>query len=160
MAQTGNGQIGKAEAGKTGPGRGLSARDIADRMEDAAITLRRLPHPPGSGPKGFGSSWPDYVRDARHAYGYHEARLRVVPSAAEIARMEDAISWLMLLRDPDDRRIVWMRAEGHTWRAICGRIGVSRATAWRRWTAGLITIANVLNNKGKVRAQRGGAGGG
>lgn len=129
----------------------LSPREIEDRMEEAALTLRRLPPPPGSGPKGFGGSWPDYVREARHAYGYHEAGMRIVPSAAEIARMEEAIQWLSLISCTDDRRIVWMRADGYRWKSIYLRIGASRATAWRRWVAGLATIANSLNAKGKMK---------
>ena len=62
----------------------LTAREIEDRFEEAAITLRRLPNPKGSGPRGYGQSWPDYVQEARHAYGYHEMRIRIVPTAAEI----------------------------------------------------------------------------
>jgi hypothetical protein len=133
---------------------------IEDRFEEAAITLRRLPNPPGSGPKGFGNSWPEYVRDPRHAYGYHDATMKVRPNAQEIARMEQAIDWLRLLSDPIDRHIVWMRADGHRWRAVCGRVGVSRATAHRRWCAAMLTIANLLNKhgkpKGKASAEKGG----
>lgn len=128
----------------------ITPREIEDRLEEAALTLKRLPHPPGTGPKGFGSSWPEYVRDARHAYGYHEARMRVVPNASEIARMEEAIDWLRLIADPVDRRIVWMRAEGQRWRPVCHRAGVARATAWRRWTASLLTIAKHLNRRDKL----------
>lgn len=131
----------------------FTPREIEDRFEEAAITLRRLPNPAGSGAKGYGSSWPDYVRDARHAYGYHEVKMRVVPSAAEIQRMEDAIAWLRLIGDPDDRRIVWLRAEGFRWRQVCIQVGCVRQTAWRRWVAALQTVANHLNQKEK-RARR------
>lgn len=127
----------------------LSPRDIEDRMEEAALTLRRLPNPPGSGPRGHGSSWPEYVREARHAYGYHEARMRVIPSAREIERMDEAIGWLILIPDPDDRRIVWLRADGWRWRAICNRVGVTRSTAWRRWAASFFVICKALNQKRK-----------
>jgi hypothetical protein len=89
---------------------GLSWREIEDRLEEAALALRRLRHPSGSGPRGYGSSWPEYVREARHAHGYHKARIRVVPSALEIQRMNEAIDWLRLIRDAGDRRIVGMRA--------------------------------------------------
>ena len=129
----------------------LTPREIEDRMEEAARTLRRLPDPPGSGPRGFGSSWPDHVQEARHAYGYHQARMRVVPSARDIQRMEEAIDWLRLIPDPDDRRIVWMRAQGHRWRAVGIRAGCVRSTAWRRWTAALLTISKSLKKKGKRR---------
>jgi hypothetical protein len=121
-----------------------NARIVEDRLEEAAITLRRLPNPAGSGARGFGSSWPDYVREARHAYGYHEAQMRVIPNASEIQRMEDCIDWLRWL-DPEDARIVWLRAEGARWRQVCIRAGCVRQTAWRRWAAALLTIAAHLN---------------
>ena len=108
----------------------ITPREIEDRFEEAALTLRRLPNPPGSGPRGYGGSWPEYVQEAKHAYGYGEARMRVVPSAADIQKMEDCIAWLHLL-DPEDARIVWLRAEGVRWRQVCYRAGVVRSTACR-----------------------------
>lgn len=118
---------------------GLSTSEIEDRFEDAARTLRRLPNPPGSGPRGYGQSWPDYVQDAKHAYGYHEATIRVAPSASDIQNMEECFEWLSWLK-PDDARIVWMRAEGARWKQVCGRVGVVRSTAHRRWAAALLTV--------------------
>lgn len=122
----------------------FTPRLIEDRMEEAAQSLRRLPNPPGSGPKGYGRSWPEYVHEAKHAYGYHEATMRVIPSAAQIQQMEECIDWLRFLH-PDDARIVWSRAEGHRWRQVCIEAGCVRQTAWRRWVAALQTIANHLN---------------
>jgi hypothetical protein len=135
---------------------GLETNEIEDRFEEAARTLRRLPNPPGSGPKGYGNAWPAYVQDARHAYGYHEAQLRVVPSAADIQAMEECIEWLAWL-SPDDARIVWMRAEGARWKQVCWRVGVARSTAHRRWAAALLTVAKHLRSRGKTprgRARR------
>lgn len=138
----------------------ITPREIEDRFEEAAQTLRRLPHPPGSGARGYGRSWPEYVHEAKHAYGYEEARMRVIPSAAEIQRMEETIEWLKLISGDteqvaaDNRRIVWMRAEGCRWRQVCIQVGCVRSTAWRRWTAALITIANHLNKRKKSAAIR------
>lgn len=126
----------------------FTPRIIEDRMEEAAITLRRLPNPPGSGPKGYGHSWPEYVHDAKHAYGYHEARIRVIPNAGEIQRMDECIDWLRFI-GPEDARIVWLRAEGWRWRQVCIQAGCVRQTAWRRWVAALQTIANHLNKQDK-----------
>jgi len=130
--------------------RNLTVGEIEDRFEEAAMTLRRLPNPPGSGPKGYGSGWPDYVQEAKHAYGYNEIRMRVVPSAGEIARMEEALEWLALV-DPDDARIIWMRAEGYRWRHVCIQAGCVRQTAWRRWVAALKTVENRLNGRRAAR---------
>ena len=126
----------------------ITRTDVEDRLEEAALTLRRLPDPAGSGPRGYGSSWPEYVRDPRHAYGYDEVRMRVVPSARDIARMEECIGWLRLV-GAEDARIVWHRAEGMRWRQVCIRAGCARQTAWARWVAALETIARKLNARGR-----------
>ena len=131
----------------------LSPRDIEDRFEEAAYTLRRLPEK--DRPRGYGSSWPAVVHDAKHAYGYTpEAPMRVIPSAAAITRMEECLDWLLLV-DPEDARIVWLRAEGARWRQVCIRAGCVRSTAWRRWAAALLTISKKLNSPAKsVRKPR------
>ena len=71
----------------------MTPREIEDRFEEAALTLKRLPNPPASGARGYGRSWPDYVHEAKHAYGYEPARMRVSPNAREIQRMEEALGW-------------------------------------------------------------------
>lgn len=134
---------------------GLTSGQIADRLEAAAVTLRRLPNPSGSGARGYGSSWPDVVQDARHAYGYHETRMRVVPSARDIELMEEALGWLSLISDPLDRRIVWMRAEAHRWRTICIRVGLVRQTCHRRAIAAVLTIEKKLAQRGSAGRRRG-----
>ena len=121
----------------------MTPREIEDRFEEAAYTLRHLPE--RNRPRGYGSSWPPVVQDAMQAYGYTpEAPMRIVPSAAAISRMEECFDWLLML-DPEDARIVWLRAEGVRWRQVCYRAGVVRSTAWRRWAASLLTIAKHLN---------------
>jgi len=113
----------------------ITPREIEDRFEEAALTLRRLPNPPGSGARGYGRSWPDYAQEARHAYGYGEARMKVIPNARQSARMEEALGWLALIGGnseeiaADNRRIVWMRAEGYRWCQICRAMGCARSTA-------------------------------
>ena len=127
----------------------VTARDIEDRMEEAAYTLRRLPVK--DRPRGYRSSWPPFVQEAKHAYGYTpEAPMRVIPSAAAISRMEECFDWLMLI-DPQDARIVWLRADGMRWRQVCYRAGVVRSTARRRWAAALLTLAKKLNFQTKTK---------
>jgi hypothetical protein len=122
----------------------LTPREIEDRFEEAALTLRRLPE--RNRPRGYGSSWPPVVHDAMQAYGYTpEAPMRIVPSAAAITRMEECFDWLLIL-EPEDARIVWLRAEGVRWRQVCYRAGIVRTTAWRRWAASLLTIAKNLKS--------------
>ncbi|MFM8745664.1 MAG: DUF6362 family protein [Aestuariivirga sp.] len=126
----------------------LSPNEIEDRFEEAARTLRRLP---GIGVRGHASAWPPIVRAAADAYGWEAATApRLSPSPQAISQMEETFTWLSWLREPDDARIVWLRAEGVRWKPICWRIGLSRASAWRRWAAALITIAN-RHNAGLIR---------
>ena len=127
----------------------LSPRDIEDRFEEAAYTLRRLPEK--DRPRGYSSYWPAVVHDAKHAYGYTpEAPMRVIPSAAQITRMEECLDWLLLV-DPEDARIVWLRAVGMRWRQVCIRAGVVRSNAWRSWVAALLTISKKLNSQTKSK---------
>lgn len=126
----------------------LSPTDIEARFEDAARTLRRLP---AVGARGHSSAWPPIVRSAAEAYGWEPAAApRLSPSPQAISEMEETFTWLAWLSEADDARIVWLRAEGVRWKPICWRIGLSRATAWRRWAAALITIAN-RHNAGLIR---------
>ena len=105
----------------------LTPREIEDRLEEAAYTLRNLPEK--DRPRGYGNSWPPVVHDAKHAYGYTPERsMRVIPSAAAISRMEECFHWLLML-NPEDARIVWLRAGGARWRQVCIRAGVVRSTA-------------------------------
>lgn len=122
----------------------LTTAQITDRLEAAALTLRRLPNPPGSGARGYGSSWPDVVHDAHLAYGYDPAKVRVLPSPRDIQMMDEAIGWLSYLRHPVDRRILWMRAENHRWRTICYTVGLVRQTCHRRAVAAVLTIQKRL----------------
>lgn len=131
----------------------ISRHEIEARLEEAALTLQRLPNPAGSGPRGYGSSWPEYVREARHAYGYHNAHVRVVPTAAEISRMEECLGWMRLVQ-PIDAKIIWMRAEGRRWREICIEVGMVRQSAWRRWVAALITLERRLNARKPPKIRR------
>jgi hypothetical protein len=53
------------------------------------------------------------------------------------------LRWL----EPDDAKLVWMRAEGARWKAVCVRFGISRATAHRRWDYALAVMAWRLNGR-------------
>lgn len=122
----------------------LSPTDVEDRLEDAARTLRRLP---AVRVPGYISAWPPIVRSAVEAYGWEPATApRISPSPQAISQMEEAFGWLNWIADADDKRIVLLRAEGVRWKPICWRVGISRATAWRRWAAAMITIANQHNS--------------
>lgn len=118
---------------------------VAERVEEAADTLRRLP---AVKVQGYFSTWPEVVRDFWDAYGWHDAEVRPGPPLPRaIDRMDETLCWLRWL-DPDETRLVWLRAEGVRWKLICARFGVGRTTAWHRWESALAKIAIRLNATG------------
>jgi hypothetical protein len=58
--------------------------------------------------------------------------------------MDEALGWLMWL-EPEERRLVWLRAEGLPWKRVTHRLGIGRTTAWQRWTIALLKITTRLN---------------
>ena len=57
--------------------------------------------------------------------------------------MSSAARWL----DPADARLVWLRANRKPWKPICWELGISRATANRRWQYGIAVIVWRLNGQ-------------
>jgi hypothetical protein len=107
---------------------------VARRLQEAADVLARLPQEQAC---GFYDLWPRLVgepcRYARPAAAAPEA----------IDRMDEALGWLSWL-EPEERRLVWLRAEGMPWKWITRRLGIGRTTAWQRWTVALLKIATRL----------------
>jgi hypothetical protein len=103
---------------------------VVSRLEEAVDVLARLPEERAC---GFYDLWPRLVgapcRPARPAAAAPEA----------IDRMDEALGWLMWL-EPEERRLVWLRAEGVPWKRITHRLGIGRTTAWQRWTTALLKI--------------------
>jgi hypothetical protein len=120
----------------------LSHDEIIARLEAAGATLLALDVGP-TGPAGYRSGMPEIVRRHDEAYGYTEARLRVMPpDATAIAAMDEALAWIPLI--PADRyvlrRIVGSRALVNplTGRHLCSWAGIARGLgahheAVRRW---------------------------
>ena len=115
---------------------------VEARFEEAAETLYRLPPVTA---KPMLCSWPTVIRDFWEAYGWEETRVRLgPPSAAAITRMDEAFEWLRWL-EPDEVRVIWLRACGVRWKPIAERFQADRSTVWRWWVSALSTIAARLN---------------
>ena len=125
-------------------GTGWAPALVEERLIEAATVLRRLP---GERVQGYFSTWPTIAHEFGDLVGQEPQPMRLPPpSPAAISRMEETITWMCLL-ERDDARLVWARAEGAPWKAICWRFGVARATAHRRWQYGLSVIAWRLNGR-------------
>jgi Domain of unknown function (DUF6362) len=108
---------------------------VAERLAEAVDVLSRLPE---ERVLGFYDLWPRMVCTPC-------ANVRPAAAAPEaISRMDEALGWLCWL-DAQERRLVWLRAEGMPWKRITHRLGSGRTTAWQRWTLALLKIATRLN---------------
>ena len=128
-----------------------TAKAVAERLEEAAQTLRRLP---AVNVRGYISAWPPTIRDFWEAFGRNAVEVRLGPPAPDaIDRMDESLAWLHVL-DPDEVRLVWLRAEGVRWKSIAHRFGMDRSTAWRHWSCALIKIAAHLNGMQQKRCNK------
>lgn len=117
--------------------------DIADRFEEAARTLRRLPPVKI---RGYFNTWPPIIRTVQELMEAEPLPLRLgPPTAGAISRMEETIDWIFLLDSEDERRVIWLRAEKVRWKKICARLGCKRTKAHDLWKLALLKIATRLN---------------
>lgn len=117
---------------------------VEERLIEAAEVLRRLPE---AKVQGYFGIWPEIVHDFGDMVEQEPQPMRrPLPSAAAISRMDETITWVRFLA-PEDGKLVWARAEGAPWKAICWRFGIGRATAHRRWQYGISLIAWRLNGR-------------
>ena len=117
--------------------------DVADRFEEAAYTLRRLPPVKV---QGYFNAWPPIVRTVMEQLQADRLPMRAgPPSAGAISRMEETIQWIFWLDDEDERRLVWLKAERVRNKQICYRLGCGRTKVWQMWTFALLKIVTRLN---------------
>ena len=116
---------------------------VQDRLELAAGVMRQMP---GVMPQGYFNAWPEYFHSFADKVGQEPQMRRPRPSPRQITQAEEAMLWLRWL-EKDDARIVWLRANGRPWKPICWELGMSRATANRRWQYGIAVIVWKLNGK-------------
>jgi len=111
---------------------------VAERLAEAADVLDRLPEPKVPGLYSLLPLLPD------RSAGNGARATPAAPPPEAIDRMDEALHWLLWL-DPEERRLVWLRADGMPWKWITRRLGIGRTTAWQRWSAALLKIAVRLN---------------
>ena len=91
-----------------------TAKLIAERLEDAAITLRRLPP---IKVQGYFNVWPSVVQDYWGALGT-EHRIRLGPPLPRaIDEMDEALAWMKLV-EANEAKLLWARATDVPWKAI------------------------------------------
>lgn len=125
-----------------------TAKDVADRFEQAIYTLKRLPPVKV---QGYYNLWPAIKYTEREVWEMEKLPMRLGPPTPQaISRMEETLQWIVLLDDVDERKLVWLRAAKVRWKSICYRMGCDRSTAWRKWVIALTKIAARLNSTGRM----------
>lgn len=115
--------------------------EVEERLRSAVRTLRRLPNVKV---QGYFSTWPTIIREPLEILQMEPEPLRITPSMADITEMEEVLFvWLKWI-EPEERRLVWLRAERVRWKLICGRFGVGRTKAWEMYRRALASIATKL----------------
>lgn len=120
---------------------------VADRLREAAETLKRLPdYRPG---RIYRGAWPDILRNPREAYGYTPLEANPgPPSARAITGMDEVVLDWMALLTANEVKILWGWALGVPAQAVAARFRVHRATIHRRRIAGFRKLAIRLNANG------------
>ena len=113
------------------------------RLESAADVFSMLPEVK---PQGYFNAWPEYFHSFADKVGQQPQMRRPRPSPRQITQAEETLLWLRWL-DPDDARLLWLRANRTPWKPICWELGISRATANRRWQYGIAVIVWRLNGR-------------
>jgi Domain of unknown function (DUF6362) len=132
----------------------FDAELVIYRLEEAGAALLALPGT-GWSTRLRGSSL-EIVRTAMESYGWTTNRIRPpVPSAAQITRMDEAMSWISLI--PIDRyvlrRIVGARSLVHPiterhlfpWRRLGTALGADHKAVQRWHAQGIDLIVSALN---------------
>ncbi len=110
---------------------------LEQRYREAWLTARRLP----TGIRlGHGSSWPEMVYDQREQVRRAEREVLFVrPTPRQEDQLVECINWLTPL-SVTDRKLIWLRASGRTWRVIAQRTGVPRTSIHRCWHKAILQV--------------------
>lgn len=125
----------------------IARADIAERIEEAADTLRRLPDRERQALRQAerGQSWPLMLHTAAEHAAWEKTPIRrPPPNSAQVSRMEEVLDWLLMLAKVERKffNAVWLfcalrRKASEAAKALgCHR---ETATVWR--DAGLDRIA-------------------
>jgi hypothetical protein len=133
----------------------VTVDEVAERMMDAGATLVRVAIVGGDLPAQLRSAMPE-VPSRWREYGWDEVRVRPVrPSSTEIGRMDEVLSWLLLL-GPVHRKAAFLHfGLGLPFRRIARAIGVaSPTTVQKRAEEGCATILRSLANRSGQNGQK------
>ena len=110
-------------------------------FEEAIRTMKKLP---SAKLRDYFTSWPQVVYSEIEIIRMDQTPKKWPATPEAISRMEKACNWVLLLKEVEERKIIWLRAKRTPWQLICGEFGISRATANRKWKNAIRTITQNL----------------
>ena len=120
----------------------MDINELEKRYREAWLISRRVP----SGIHlGHSTYWPEFNPNRWEVYHTESAAPKSTPPSAEaVDRMVECMRWLHWL-DEDDRKLIWLRASGSSWRDIAQSTGIPRMTVSRYWHRALLQVILRLN---------------
>ncbi|MBP2233108.1 hypothetical protein J2847_006443 [Azospirillum agricola] len=128
--------------GPWGGSGGWTVETVREWLAEAMETLRACPK---DHPGGWRSSMPDVIHQAALAYGWSEARIRILPTPSELGRLDVVLQWLFLLEGIDQRKAVTAVAMGISLRRVAKALHCSHthvATLERKAVELLVATLN------------------
>lgn len=126
---------------------------IANRLEEAADTLKRVPA--NSGLYKSLTYWPDVVHSFWDAYGWNDIVIRPIPpNAKQISELDETLKWLFHVPGKNDkeknfyRSVLIARGFGISYRKIGRIVGCSKDKAKQEWMYAVISLVGKLNQNG------------
>ncbi len=111
-------------------------------FEEAIRTLKKLPT---AKLRDYFTSWPQVVYSEIEILRMDQRPKKWPATPEAISRMEKACGWILLLKEVEERKIIWLRAKRTPWKMICGELGFSRATANRKWKSAIRQVTLLLD---------------
>ena len=114
---------------------------IENRIESAALTLRRLPNDQRG---GYNNTWPDMKYSSAEIEEMDKKRTYIRPNQQDVSEMEEVLFEWMKWLTKEERKLVWQRAERMPWKEICKGMGFSRTKVWGLYMKALKKIGAKL----------------
>jgi hypothetical protein len=115
---------------------------VEKTFEEAIRTMQKLPT---AKLRDYFTSWPQVIYSEIEILRMDQKPKKWPATPEAISRMEKACGWVLLLKEIEERKIIWLRAKRTPWKLICGELGFSRATANRKWKSAIRQITLLLD---------------
>ena len=147
----------------------MTPQDVAERLRKAAHTIFDMPPGPLPGTWGAGAMpeplvdfwamWNGLTTQEREERAKEFNHVRITPSAQEIRDMDEALGWLLWIKQPANRRIISGVMFGASFRTLArfDKEHRSHETMRRIWKQGCQHIAWLLARQRTPKPARRGA---